>query len=480
MIVRMSKVEIAGPRRLLEDVLSLLQESGTFQIDPDSVSFIGESREYIKPSLPTSDNLAERLYLENLRDKVTELFSYLPKIDVRNSYIEPPSIIDTITETLKKHTAFCKELSRKRDTMRNEMNELNRYTPFLDTIEPLLRGMEKTPDLDVIGLTIKYPEVVEHLQRLLSRLMDKKIEILTTTAPDGTIVGLIVTESKISNMIKNILSDERIPELSFPPSLKGLSLPAKVTFLNQRISELSSQIAAIEQQLRTFSTRWSPIYKRVKEWVEERLSILGVTTSAFQTRMCFFIYGWMPTREVGILREMVNRKFGGKVTIEEKEIQEEDLERVPVVLKNPAYFQPFELFTRLLPLPRYTSYDPTPFIGIFFPIFFGMILGDAGYGLVLLITSLIFIKKFRGIIQDASKILSVCSAYSILFGALYGECFGELPKLLGIEYVCIERRTAIIPMLFFAVTVGIVHILLGLFLGFLSSLKEKNKERNDL
>lgn len=173
-----------------------------------------------------------------------------------------------------------------------------------------------------------------------------------------------------------------------------------------------------------------------------------------------------------MLREMLNRKFGGEITIEEKEIQEEDLERVPVVLKNPAYFQPFELFTRLLPLPKYTSYDPTPFIGIFFPIFFGMILGDAGYGLVLLIASLILIKKFRGTIQDASKILSVCSAYSILFGVLYGECFGELPKLLGFEYICIERCTAIIPMLFFAVTVGMVHILLGLFLGIMSSLKE--------
>lgn len=111
------------------------------------------------------------------------------------------------------------------------MNELNRYTPFLDVIEPLLKGVEKTHELDLIGLTIKYPEAVEHLQGLLSRLTDKKIEILTSTAPDGTIAGLIVTESKISNMIKNILSDERIPELSFPPSLQELFLPEKITSL---------------------------------------------------------------------------------------------------------------------------------------------------------------------------------------------------------------------------------------------------------
>ena len=67
----------------------------------------------------------------------------------------------------------------------------------------------------------------------------------------------------------------------------------------------------------------------------------------------------------------------------EKEMREEDLERVPIILKNPPYFKPFEIFTSILPLPAYTSYDPTPFIGIFFPVFFGMILGDAGYGLLL-------------------------------------------------------------------------------------------------
>ena len=95
-----------------------------------------------------------------------------------------------------------------------------------------------------------------------------------------------------------------------------------------------------------------------------------------------------------------------------------------------------------------------------------MILGDAGYGLMLLVISLIMAKRFKlkKTIRDASKILLISSIYAVFFGILYGEFFGELPRLIGVEAICIERRTAIIPVLYFALTVGVVHIIIGLFL----------------
>ena len=100
--------------------------------------------------------------------------------------------------------------------------------------------------------------------------------------------------------------------------------------------------------------------------------------------MCFVVSGWLPAGELERLRHRVAERFAGRVLIEEREIREEELERVPTQLKNRGYFQPFELLSRLLPLPGYRSFDLTPFIGIFFPIFFGMMLGDLGYGLLLL------------------------------------------------------------------------------------------------
>jgi V/A-type H+-transporting ATPase subunit I len=144
-----------------------------------------------------------------------------------------------------------------------------------------------------------------------------------------------------------------------------------------------------------------------------------------------------------------------------------------------VYFKPFENFTRLLPLPSYTSYDPTPFIGIFFPLFFGLILGDAGYGILLLLLSIIMhrISRKKQILQDAITILRVCSLYAIIFGLLYGEVFGDFGQIfLGIRPLFFDRQKNIIPMLFFAIAVGLAHITLGLVLGFVGAVKHHTKK----
>ncbi|MDI6729330.1 MAG: V-type ATPase 116kDa subunit family protein [Thermodesulfovibrionales bacterium] len=479
MIVRMSKVEIAGPKGLLQDVLSMLQESGIFQIEPTTLGFVEKVEEgYIRPFLPDERSLSERLFLEDLKNRIGELFSYLPQVSVRKSYIEPRSIIDSIAENVKRHLETCKRLSQKKDALQKEANEINRYKIFLDAIESILKGIEKAPDIDFIGLTIRDAGAVEDLKLLLSRLLEDRFELLTATASDGSLIGLIISEKGLSEKIRGMLSDERIPEFTFPPYLGSLTFPEKIVFLKEKIEGLNSEINALNNELERFAIRWMPIYKRVVEWIDERLSLLRATASVFETRMCFFIYGWMPSGDVTKIRRQLMDAFEGKVVIEEKEMREDDLERVPIFIKNPAYFRPFELFVRLLPLPRYASYDPTPFIGVFFPLFFGMILGDAGYGIILAMFALFLAKRFkkRKNIQDASRILLISSIYTIFFGILYGEFFGELPKILfGIEPICIERRTSVMPVLYFAVTVGVVHIILGMFLGVITAFKKKTK-----
>ncbi len=480
MIVRVSKVEITGIKELLEKVLAILQEMAVLEIEPSTIGFIEKKNKvYIDLIIPDKNALSERLFLDNLKERIDELFSYLPEVPVKKSYMEPQAIIDTINETLQKHLLDYRELSQKRETLKNEQDELSRYGVFLDAIESLLKGLRETPDLDFIGLTLRDTESEGLLRGFLTRETEGKFELRTSTASDGTIVGLIAINRGMSDRIKSSLSEKDIPELKFPFSFRGLTFIEKIDFLKKRIFEISNVIESIDMQLDSFSIKWGAIYARVKEWIGERLSVLEAVGSVFETRMCFLIYGWMASGEVENLRNRLTRDFAGKVVLEELEIREEDLDRLPVILKNPPYFKPFELFTRILPLPRYTSYDPTTFVGIFFPIFFGMILGDAGYGLLLAITSLFIIKKCRKrpFIVDAAKILGVSAAYSILFGIFYGEFFGELGhELFGLKPILIERRAGIMPMLYFAVTVGVVHILLGSFLGFASAFKRKTKK----
>ena len=480
MIVKMSKIEVVGPKGLLEDTLGLLKDMGIFQIEPATVGFVEKGSEgHVTSFLPDEHALSEVLFLENLSERIGELFSYLPSVEIRKSYIDPLPVIDTISKTIEKHTVTCRELYQKREGLQKEVAELKRYTFFLATLSSLLGNVREVPHLDFIGLTIKDAQMIGRVRELISRLTDYRFEMFTETEEDGTIIGLITIEKGISDRIKKSLSDEHIPELHFPAAIENLSFPEKQVYVERRVRELNAGIAWSDMELEKFAKRWMPIYERVKEWADERLSLLRTTASVFETRMCFFINGWMPSADVGKLRQGLIDSFDGKVAVEEKGIHEEDLERVPIVLKNPAYFRPFELLVKMLPLPKYTSYDPTPFIGIFFPVFFGLILGDAGYGVILLIASIIVKKRFRKKcdIRDAFRILLIASCYSVFFGILFGEYFGDLGHtLFGLRPALVERLDAMIPMLYFALTVGVAHVSLGLVLGFLSALKKKEKK----
>ena len=480
MIVRISNVEIVGPKGMLQDVLTCLWDLGIFQIEPELIRIVEKGdQKYFRPFLQDKKMLSERLFLEDLLLKINTLFSYLPKVSVRTSYIDPLSILDTIAKTIDGHALLYRELYEKKDALEKERVELNRYRIFLDTLASLLGKVQEMPELDFVGLIIKEPDMAGRIRQLLSQITDWKFEFLTETAEDGTLVGLIIIQKSISGKVKQCLSEKQLPELTLPPAFRDLSFPEKNTHVKKRISFISGEIEHIAGEMERFAQRWVPIYLNVKECVEERLSLFRITASVFETRMCFFINGWMPSDKFEQVRKKIRDTFQGKVTIEEKEISEEYLDRVPVVLKNPPYFRPFELLVRYLPLPRYTSFDPTPFIGIFFPIFFGMILGDAGYGIVLVSLSAVMIKRFKKKkeLVDAFRILLISSVYSVFFGIIFGEFFGDLGFMLfGLKPVCIERRGAIVPMILFSLSIGAAHMILGQALGFIAAIRKRSKK----
>ncbi len=478
MIVTMAKVEIAGEKHFLEDVLSLLRSLGIFQIDPACIQRIERAREdRIRTFAPDEAAAMERSALVDLRVRIEDLFACLPDIPVRKSYIDPEAALPLVAAAIEKHQNDAEMLCSRREGLRQEERDLQPYALFLSTLSSILEGADQTPHLDFIGLTIKDPEAVDRLRDALSRITDWKYDLHTESAGDGTLVGLITVEKQASDRVKTALSDQNVPELAFPASFQGLAFPEKIAYVRKRQQEVLSELRKTEAVLERFALRWRPIYESIRSWIDERLALLDTTASAFETLMCFFIYGWMPARDVKPLRAELRVRFGGAVSVEKQEIREEEFERVPIILQNPAYFRPFELFTRLLPLPAYRSFDPTPFIAIFFPIFFGMILGDAGYGALLALLAFLLVRRVKNtLVRDGARILLIASAYAVLFGVLYGEFFGDLPhRLWGIEPICVERRTAIVPMIVFALAVGVVHVLMGLALGAVSAFRKKTR-----
>jgi V/A-type H+-transporting ATPase subunit I len=196
--------------------------------------------------------------------------------------------------------------------------------------------------------------------------------------------------------------------------------------------------------------------------------------------MTFLIYGWIPVRYLNELRDRFHRQFGSRVILEDLPIDRSERDRIPVALGNPSWIRPFERFMRVLHLPRYGTVDPTPFIAVFFPVFFGIIVGDIGYGAVLLLAAWLARRRFGAypLVPDMSCIFIWAALSSMLWGVAYGEFFGDLGERMGMRPLFINRMEEFPKTILFVLLVGAVHLLLGIALGIFTAVR--NRDRREL
>ncbi|MCD7881309.1 MAG: hypothetical protein LUG47_06575 [Clostridiales bacterium] len=137
--------------------------------------------------------------------------------------------------------------------------------------------------------------------------------------------------------------------------------------------------------------------------------------------------GWYTEPEEAELLRVLERYTCAWETAEP---EQEEYDRVPVKLKNNKLTKPLNMVTEMYSLPRYGSLDPNPLMFPFFVVFYGMMMADMGYGLVMMIISLVVLKKKhpRG---NIFQLMGLCGISTFIFGAMTGGFFGDfVPQLL--------------------------------------------------
>lgn len=481
MIVRMAKIAVMGPKELLLDVLACIEHQGLLQIDQEGKSAqLKEIETVLQSVVLDTEALGQRFLYENLLQKIEALLAHLPPGIGRKYYLDNADIAQFLAEVIDRHLESLRGLDQEQKQLAQIQKELEAAQLFLDALSPLFTEKNQQPILDYIGISIRDPKALAELQQHLQQETGQPVNIDTVEGEPGELFGVISAEKEVAELIRKKLSRDLVVEHPLPKELSGLSVPEKIEALTAKREALQVRQRQIATRLAIFAQRWQGVYAHVRGWLVVQLSLLNATASVYQTEMCFFIFGWIPQEEVARFSRKLTAEFDGKVTVEEKEILLQDLDRVPTALYNHAYFRPFEIFSRLLPVPGYSSFDLTPYIGIFFPLFFGMMLGDMGYGAIVSCLGLFFLFRWRKkqLVREVGKIMVVCGVYAIIFGLLYGEFLGTLGTvLLGLKPLLLNRHETILPMFYFAIGAGVVHISLALLLGGLSaSRKGKTRE----
>ncbi len=254
---------------------------------------------------------------------------------------------------------------------------------------------------------------------------------------EGGVAAVFIKKSE-KDKASTILSDYGYSEIVVP-EINGSPAEA-LSYTQNEIAEAESQLAESEAAIAGLSEK----YKSFIVASDEELSMtvmkgetpLRIATSEFS----FVIDGWVPTKDVEDVQKGLNDMLGDSVYMEvqeergrsEEEVEEAEprFKKTPTKWKNGAYGKKFEFPVSLLSIPKYNEIDPSTIIGIFFPFFFGFMVGDLGYAIPFIVLGAYGMKHAKS--QEFRAIGTV-----LFFGGIWAAIFGFFffGEMLGMHFI---------------------------------------------
>ncbi|MGN0446946.1 MAG: V-type ATP synthase subunit I [Acutalibacteraceae bacterium] len=233
-------------------------------------------------------------------------------------------------------------------------------------------------------------------------------------------------------------------------------------------SEQNALKGQIDKILEVEGDKIRSLYKKL----EALQSVFEVRKFAVKNGDTCFLVGFIPADKEKALKEKLSRC--PEIIAEIETPPRDGSIQPPVMLKNLRIARPFSFFVEMYGLPSYKDIDITSFVAVTYTVLFGMMFGDLGQGIVLLIAGLIAWKKMG---MALGKILVPCGISSAFFGLIFGSVFGfeealdPLYHMVGMKHKPIEVMDSINTVLLFAIAIGVVLVIAAMVINVITQLK---------
>lgn len=196
--------------------------------------------------------------------------------------------------------------------------------------------------------------------------------------------------------------------------------------LNARLAELDRQRAAAEETITGQSAHRDALQLTLDQLGQQTAREAAVS-SLLDTEETFFLEGWVTEPGSGRVEQLL-----GGYTCAWEITQPEAEEDVPVKLKSNRFTYPLNMVTEMYSLPTYDGIDPNPLISLFFPLFFGIMYADLGYGIILIVLGVLALKRghFRGMLDQMMRLMVMCGVTTAVMGFAFGGFFGDVLKVI--------------------------------------------------
>ena len=240
----------------------------------------------------------------------------------------------------------------------------------------------------------------------------------------------------------------------------------------RRRRENVARLAAISKRLAAISRKSYSWLSNLKEMLEIELERSEVSSSFKRTDSTFVVEGWVQKRQVEELKQGMANVTRGKAHMEELESDE----LAPTHTRRPKFLQPFDYLVSFYSVQRSDEIDPTWIFILSFPIFYGLMVTDVGYGVASLILATLITMKTDadGLMYNAAKIWQLTSFAAMFFGILSNQWFGfQLPYTTPFSFDWLKNTPELIAI---TVLFGVVQVILGLVIGVINSYNHGHKK----
>ena len=274
---------------------------------------------------------------------------------------------------------------------------------------------------------------------------------------DTTMINLMVIGSKLEEReIRNQLKTHSFTEFDF--NFKG-------TFEEEfeKIKLREEELKQANEKLKNTAEKLLKIIPKLKiqdNYFDNLLQRENVVSNFRKTDTVDIIEGYIPADMEYEFQKLITRISNRNSYLEISDVDKDNPE-VPILLKNSSLTGLFASITQMYALPRYNEIDPTPILSLFYWVFFGMMVADFAYGLILCLVSgiALMVGNFNESTRKFLKFFFALSFSTMIWGLLYGSAFGDLIKL---PTQVLDSSKDFMSILILSVIFGAVHLVMGL------------------
>ena len=448
MIVKMKFINISGPRNDIDRVTDLYLSRYEIQLE----SALSE--------LKTVDNLRPFVEINPYRDalnKVSQFVELLPNVDE----VTPDTSmgLNDMFEVIRQANEDYLSLQEKKEKLKKKTDQLRAKQQVIAPFRPLDCDLHQV--LNYRFISYRFGRIaVEYYQKMQKYLMaDLGAIFVEGDRDDSFVYGAYFVSPGEAQKVDAVFRSLHFERIELKDEFDGSPAYAYQSLENE-IARINLEIQDLDKSAGEMLAKRAPQLVASKNRLEELSNNFDVRKLAARVEDkkedYYILCGWMAEDDVEKFLEEI--KDDDKVFVVVEDDHDTYFGEPPTKLENPKLFKPFEMFIQMYGLPAHDEIDPTVFVGLTYSFIFGVMFGDVGQGLLLLIGgSLIYHFKRAPL----AGIIATAGVFSTIFGFLFGSIFGFEDILTPLWLRPIDHMTTL-PFLGKLNTVFIVSVAFGM------------------